>query len=168
MAFTHQCEFFLLEVIDNFYLDEQLLMLQVCKSWNRVVQYLLRKTIQEEEELDLSYSPQLFRIPNTFPLTNLRILDCSNCSQLVEIPNTLTNLRKLDCSNCQQITTIPNTLTNLRKLDCKNCQQITTIPNTLTNLRELNCSRCVQIIRIPHTKFRWKFCGFENGKVLFQ
>jgi len=47
---------------------------------------------------------------------NAEIIDCSYCSLLTEIPETLVNLKELYCHNCLNLEIIPGNLINLEYL----------------------------------------------------
>jgi Leucine-rich repeat (LRR) protein len=101
-------------------------------------------------ELDCSWCSTITEIPDT--LTNLTTLYCWK-TNVTMIPDTLTNLTTLVCSNTK-VTTIPDTLTNLTTLYCDGTK-VTTIPDTLTNLTTLNCSY-TNVTTIPDTLVKLK------------
>ena len=48
--------------------------------------------------------------------TDITTLNCSGCSTITKIPDTLTNLNYLFCDRCPKLTSIPSTLVNLTNL----------------------------------------------------
>ncbi len=97
--------------------------------------------------------------------TLIKIIDFSNCTNLIINENTfgnLTNLESINLSNCINLTTIDqNTfgnLANLVSIDFSNCTNLTTIDeNTfvnLTNLESINFSNCTNLTTINQNTFK--------------
>ncbi|CAN7032005.1 unnamed protein product, partial [Brassica rapa subsp. trilocularis] len=69
--------------------------------------------------MDLSYSKYLKELPNLSTATNLRELDLSRCSSLVELPSSIgnmTNLVKLNLFGCSKLKALPINI-NMKSLD---------------------------------------------------
>jgi len=136
----------------------------ICES---LYKYIPASSIKNS--VDLFNCQHVSRIPaikydpdskfNMITYTRITKLDCSNCINLIEIPDLLINLVELDCSKCIKFTCIPSTLINLRTLTCSKIPNLMELPTTLSNLRYLDCDK-TNIVTIPSTftKLDTLFC----------
>ncbi len=79
-------------------------------------------------------------------IENLRVLVCSGCTTLTEIP-IIPELLYLNCEQCPNLTKIP-IIPGLEELFCSGCTSLTEIPN-IPGLQYLNCSDCPSLTEIP-------------------
>ncbi|KAL3016967.1 hypothetical protein AAZX31_06G246300 [Glycine max] len=89
------------------------------------------------------------------PLPNLRLLDVSNCKNLIEVPNfgEAPNLASLNLCGCIRLRQLHSSIGLLRKLtilNLKECRSLTDLPHFVQglNLEELNLEGCVQLRQI--------------------
>lgn len=75
-------------------------------------------------------SINLKEVPDLSTATNLRNLDVSGCSSLVELPSSIgnaTNLNELFLSRCPNMVELPSSIgnaTKLKKLDLSGCSSL--------------------------------------------
>lgn len=104
-------------------------------------------TFLNELTISYPYIKDLNHINNYFP--NLKILDVTHSTHLIEIPKIIT-LEQLKCVYCRNLNKIPNDLINLKYLNISNTIKIKTLPNDLINLKILNASES-ELQLIPNT-----------------
>lgn len=89
--------------------------------------------------MNLSGSEDLKEIPDLSMATNLKTLNLSDCSCLVDLPLSIRNLNKLktlDMSGCTNLRTLPSgiNLQSLVSLDLRKCSQLNSFPKISTNI----------------------------------
>jgi hypothetical protein len=79
-------------------------------------------------------------------LDGLKILDCSNCHLLTNIPQ-INGLQKLFCYNCPLLRNVPH-INTLDTLFCSDCPLLDNIP-LINGLKTLDCSKCPKLTNVP-------------------
>lgn len=93
--------------------------------------------------MDLSESENLKEIPDLSLATNLKTLNLSGCSSLVELPLSIRNLNKLmtlEMSGCINLRTLPSgiNLQSLVSVDLRKCSELNSFPDISTNISDLD------------------------------
>ncbi|KAL1220492.1 Disease resistance protein RPS6 [Cardamine amara subsp. amara] len=93
--------------------------------------------------MNLSGSEYLKEIPDLSMATNLKTLNLSDCSSLVDLPLSIRNLNKLEMlemSGCTNLRTLPSgiNLQSLVSLELRKCSQLNSFPKISTNILFLN------------------------------
>ena len=83
---------------------------------------------------------------NEYSCSNMKVLDCSNCQQIQELPS-LPHLQVLKASNCPNLRRIPN-LPHLQVLDVRNSINIQHVP-VYAQLRELFWDERLGALPVP-------------------
>ncbi|XP_039038960.1 disease resistance protein TAO1-like [Hibiscus syriacus] len=106
--------------------------------------------------IDLSGCTSLVEIPNLSGAINLQSLCCNGCESLVELPslNQLVSIESLDLSYCKNLRKIPNPFRaiNLKSLECYYCTSLVELSclNQLVSLESLDLSYCKNLRKIPN------------------
>ncbi|XP_013606145.1 PREDICTED: disease resistance protein RPS6-like isoform X1 [Brassica oleracea var. oleracea] len=93
--------------------------------------------------MDLSGSENLKEIPDLSLATNLKTLNLSGCSSLVDLPLSIRNLNKLmtlEMSGCINLRTLPSgiNLQSLVSVDLRKCSELNSVPDISTNISDLD------------------------------
>ncbi|RID45192.1 hypothetical protein BRARA_I01937 [Brassica rapa] len=93
--------------------------------------------------MDLSESENLKEIPDLSLATNLKTLNLSGCSSLVDLPLSIRNLSKLmtlEMSGCINLRTLPSgiNLQSLLSVDLRKCSELNSFPDISTNISDLD------------------------------
>ncbi|WZZ87390.1 hypothetical protein YC2023_115969 [Brassica napus] len=94
--------------------------------------------------MDLSESENLKEIPDLSLATNLKTLNLSGCSSLVDLlPLSIRNLNKLmtlEMSGCINLKTLPSSinLQSLVSVDLRKCSELNSFPDISTNISDLD------------------------------
>ncbi|KAG7605137.1 Toll/interleukin-1 receptor homology (TIR) domain [Arabidopsis thaliana x Arabidopsis arenosa] len=123
---------------------ENLVKLQMCESkleklWDGV------HSLTGLRNMDLRGSENLKEIPDLSLATNLKKLDVSNCTSLVELSSTIQNLNQLEelqMERCENLENLPIGI-NLESLYCLNlngCSKLRSFPDISTTISELYLS----------------------------
>lgn len=94
-------------------------------------------------DMNLSGSENLKEIPDLSMAINLKTLDLSDCSSLVNLPSSIRNLNKLKTlkmSGCTNLRNLPSgiNLQSLFSLELRRCSQLKSFPDISTNISFLN------------------------------
>ena len=120
-------------------------------------------------ELDLSKNTKIQNVRPLRSLLNLRVLNLSQCSRLIDVSalSSLTmNLRIVNLSNCCQLTDI-NCLSNVHKLSVAYCSSVQDVSG-LFNVSDLNLSFCDKItdVTMLHSVHKLNLLGCNRNLVL--
>ncbi|KAF2576222.1 hypothetical protein F2Q70_00002114 [Brassica cretica] len=93
--------------------------------------------------MDLSESENLKEIPDLSLATNLKTLNLSGCSSLVDLTLSIRNLNKLmtlEMSGCINLKTLPSgiNLQSLVSVDLRKCSELNSFPDISTNISDLD------------------------------
>ncbi|CAF1734647.1 unnamed protein product [Brassica napus] len=93
--------------------------------------------------MDLSESENLKEIPDLSLATNLKTLNLSGCSSLVDLPLSIRNLNKLmtlEMSGCINLKILPSgiNLQSLVSVDLRKCSELNSFPDISTNISDLD------------------------------
>lgn len=100
----------------------------------------------KKTKLDCSNCQELIEIPD---IQGLLMLTCIDCPKLKIIPN-IEGLQRICCNNCPELIKIPD-IRGLQALYFVGCPLLTSIPH-INGLRILSCTNCPKIKVIPNIK----------------
>ncbi|CAH8314944.1 unnamed protein product [Eruca vesicaria subsp. sativa] len=95
---------------------------------------------------------------STGKANNLKTLNLSGCSSLVQLPSSIgdaTNLKKLYLAGCSSLMLLPSSIgkeSKLEILDLSNCSSLIELPSSIgnaTNLECLNLEYCSSLVKLP-------------------
>ncbi|GLJ22675.1 hypothetical protein SUGI_0427200 [Cryptomeria japonica] len=93
-------------------------------------------------------------------ISQLRIMDLTNCRPLQNVPDTISHLsllQSLKLSGCQRLDCLPNTICNLSQLLYLNlsyCEKLRYLPESIGNLSQLqylNLTCCKILLKLPNS-----------------
>ncbi|XP_010437372.1 PREDICTED: probable disease resistance protein RPP1 [Camelina sativa] len=108
--------------------------------------------------MDLSSSKNLKKLPDLSTAFNLKRLDLSCCSSIVELPYSIgdaTGLLVLTLEYCTSLVGLPSSIgniTNLKELYLTGCSSLVELPSSIgnaINLQELYLRCCSSLVKLP-------------------
>ena len=122
-----------------------LLLNIICLPFQVICNLTILQSLTGLRNMDLRGSENLKEIPDLSLATNLKKLDVSNCTSLVELSSTIQNLNQLEelqMERCENLENLPIGI-NLESLYCLNlngCSKLRSFPDISTTISELYLS----------------------------
>lgn len=124
----------------------------------KVIFLMYVQPVRNLKWMDLSSSVNLKVLPDLSTTTNLKELDCSFCSSLVELPLSIGNainleiLNLYDCSNLVELPSSIGNFVNIKKFNFRGCSSLVELPSSIgnaTKLEELELGYCSRLVELP-------------------